>query len=231
VTNAPSAARPQPFVLKDCALIAMATGKRAQNLKELRDLLQVIHPGSLYTHFWGSLLGPRFEEREYGNDFAAWAQHALHDEVLTERLAIINPAEFTSAEELRQEVIYVIEQRLDEKEYLTWAPYDQQFEFIRSQLVIFDTQERLETPKALGQALPGMALGSLYFHFIDARRRNPDNVDDFRAWLSGFGTTLQPLMDALSGIDPYFQSLAEVKRHLVEAFQANLPGGRASCSS
>lgn len=222
-----ASARPQPFVLKDCALIAMATGKRAQNLKELRDILQVIHPGSLYTHFWGSLLGPRFEEREYGNDFAAWAQHALHDEVLTERLAIINPAEFTSAEELRQEVIYVIEQRLDEKEYLTWAPYDQQFEFIRSQLVIFDTQERLETPQALGQALPGMALGSLYFHFIDARRRNLDNVDDFRAWLAGFGPALQPLIDALSGIDPYFQSLAEVKRHLVEAFQANLPGGKA----
>ena len=33
-----------PFVIKDCALIALATGKRVQNLKELRDHLEVVSP-------------------------------------------------------------------------------------------------------------------------------------------------------------------------------------------
>src|SRR5687767_14391939 len=40
----------EPFVVKDCTLVAIATGRRAQNLRELRDQLQIVHPGSIYYH-------------------------------------------------------------------------------------------------------------------------------------------------------------------------------------
>ena len=65
----------RPFFVKDCALIALATGLKAQNLKELRDQLQRVDSSSLYYHFWGGLLHAGFEEREYGNDFAEWVRH------------------------------------------------------------------------------------------------------------------------------------------------------------
>ena len=68
-----------PFAIKDCALIAIATGERALTLKELHDTLLEIDHGSIYYHMWGGLLEPRFEEREFNNDFAAWARHGLHD--------------------------------------------------------------------------------------------------------------------------------------------------------
>jgi hypothetical protein len=55
----------EPFLVKDCALIAIATGVRAHSLKELRDRLLTITSDSIYLHFWGDLLEPRFEEREY----------------------------------------------------------------------------------------------------------------------------------------------------------------------
>ena len=42
---------PGPFAIKDCALVALATGRRAQNLRELRDQVMEIHAGSLFHHF------------------------------------------------------------------------------------------------------------------------------------------------------------------------------------
>jgi len=59
-----------PFAVKDCALIAIATGERAHNLRELRDRLETTRPGCIYHHFWGGLLRPSFDDPEYQNDFA-----------------------------------------------------------------------------------------------------------------------------------------------------------------
>ena len=60
-----------PFVIKDCTLIAIATGEEAYNLRELHNQLKTIHPGCIYYHFWGGMLRPSFDEPEYQNDFAA----------------------------------------------------------------------------------------------------------------------------------------------------------------
>lgn len=207
-----------PFFVKDCTLAAIATGRRAQNLRELHDHLQGVHPGSIYYHFWGGLLRPRFDDPEYNNDFAVWAHQGLHDQVLAERLAVIDPACYTNLEDLRREVLEVIEERLDEVELIPWARADQQFHFMRSMIVVFDTRVRLEDPRELVHAVARMSPSSVFYHFIDARRRTPDNLDDFRTWLLGFGETYWDLCEALGNIDPYFTSLTELRQRLVHLF-------------
>ena len=97
------------FAIKDCALVIVATGQRAQTLREMRDILRDIHPGCIYHHFWGTLLRPQLVDREYNNDFAMWCYHNLHDSTAAERLAVIDPADF-STWKLRQEVIEVIDE-------------------------------------------------------------------------------------------------------------------------
>ena len=95
------------FAVKDCGLIAIATGQEAQNLRELRDRVATIHPGCIYYHFWGGMLRPSFDEPEYQNDFAAWAWRSLHDASLAERLAIIDPGQYREIDGLRQELASV----------------------------------------------------------------------------------------------------------------------------
>ena len=56
-----------PFEIKDCALIALATGKRAQSIRELKDHLSTISEDSIFYHFWGGLLRPRFDNPDYHN--------------------------------------------------------------------------------------------------------------------------------------------------------------------
>ncbi len=214
------------FYLKDCALIPMAVGARAQNLKELRDALLWVPAESIYHHFWERLLRPQFAEPEYNNDFASWAMHSLHEKDLAERLAIINPVDFPDLESLRREVAEVVEERLDAMEYIPWARADQQFHFLHSQIVIFDTGLVLRTPKDLPEAISQLSTGSIFYHFIDARRRTPDAVDDFSAWIGECGGGMEELRLDLASIDPYFSSLEYLRDLLCEVTSSFLNGTR-----
>jgi len=208
----------EPFSVKDCALVALATGRKARLLQEFKSVLSDVDAASIYHHFWGGLLQPRFEEREYNNDFAAWVHHGIHDEVLAERLAALNPTRFPDLESLRSEIIEQIEMRLDETELLLWTRATHQFEFIRSQIVVFDTKRRLDRPAELVRAIAQMSTSSIFYHFIDARRRTPDGGDDFSDWLATWGADFTPLREQMAGIDPYFGSLSELREELTQLF-------------
>ena len=101
------------------------------------------------------------------------------------------PTAFADLESLRQELLEVIEQRLDEIETLPWAEPDMQFHFVRSQIIVFDTREKIEEPEQLVEAVPKMSVGSIFYHFIDARRRSPEMMDDFRSWLRSYGDVMR----------------------------------------
>jgi hypothetical protein len=214
----------EPFAVKDCALVAIATGKKAQNLKELRDGLVSIHPGSIYYHFWGGRLRPRFDDPEYNNDFAIWSHYSLHDETLAERIAVIDPCVFSDLESLRQEVVDVIEERLDEREWVPWVPADKQFHFVRSQMVVFDPHLVIQRPEDLCEVIPTLSVGSIFYHFIDGRRRPPLGLDDFRAWLEGFGELYRDLIVRLASVEPYFVTLKELRKHLDRVFTSYFKG-------
>ncbi len=214
-----------PFAVKDCALVALATGRKAQNLREMRDHLQAIHQASIYYHFWGGLLRPTFDDPQFNNDFAIWSHYKLHDDVLAERLAVIDPTDFPDLDSLRQEVIEVIEQRLEEMGDPTWVPADRQFYFVRSQMMVFDTGIVIHSPEDLTEVIPAMSLGSVFYHFIDARRRVPHGLDDFRAWLGGFDGDYKELCGSLAGVDPYFITLFELRKQLSNSFRSFVRGG------
>lgn len=214
----------QPFAVKDCALVALATGKKAQNLKEMRDILLTIQPGSIYYHFWGGLLRPRFDDPQYNNDFASWCHYALHDNTLAERLAVIDPSYYQDLELLRQDLIEAIEQRLEEVVRPTWVGSDEQFNFAMSQIVVFDTQIRISDAAEMANTISTLSLGSIYYHIIDARRRPPLGLDDFRLWLEGFGDDYLELRNALAAVDPFFVNLNELRKHWAEIFTSFMGG-------
>lgn len=213
-----------PFELKDCALIAIALGKAAHNLRELRDHLQTLPEGAIYHHFWGSRLRAGFDDPEYNNDFASWAAHALHDTRTAEKLSLVNPTDFQSMEQVRARLLEIVEECLYEKAFVQSAEPGKQLNFITSQMVVLDTGRRIETPADLLNALPTLSPGSVFYHLIDARRRTPEKVDDFRVWLASFDDQYAQAIDSLAGLDPYFSSLTELRTQ-VEVALGTLEGG------
>ncbi len=221
---APETRGPEAFAIKDCALAAIATGRRAQNLKELRTELEAIDLDSVYYHFWGGLLRPQFDDPRFNNDIARWVHSALHNTALAERLSVIDPTDFADLDDLRQELIEVLEEELDQSEVLPWTSREAQFHFIRSQIVVFDTHRIVETPGELPGAIAGMSNGSVFYHFVDARRRTPGGVDDFRSWLMDLPGDYEELALSCQSIDPFYQTLSELKAELVEVFTRHLGG-------
>jgi hypothetical protein len=214
----------QGFRILDCALIAIATGVKAQTLRELRDKLKTAHPGCLFYHFWGGLLNPHFDDPEFQNDFAVWASRSLHDSKISEKFAVIDPYAFENIEDVRKELIEVIEERLSETEFVPWAKTGQEFHFIRSQMVVFDTGVTYMLPTEMLNAIPSMSLGSIFYHFIDARRRTTNRKNDLSLWLAAFGDKYKGLIEDLDNIDPFFISLTRMRREITLAFKKHLKG-------
>lgn len=212
-----------PFAVKDCALVAIATGRRAQDLKELRDELEAIDPASIYFHFWGGLLRPVFDDPRYNNGFARWVDRELHNQALAERLSVIDPVDFTDTKELRRKLVEVIEAELDRSDALPWTTREQRFHFVRSQIVVFDTRRVVERPSGLPDAVASMSRTSIFYHFVDARRRTPNSVDDFSTWLTDWDRDgFEGLCRTLAGVDPFFRSLVETRQELVQIFSDSL---------
>lgn len=208
-----------PFYIRDCNLSLVSTGKVAESLVELKDLLYRIEDSSLYYHFWGGRLRISFVHPEYHNDFAKWAHVGLHDDILTERLTIIDPTEFPNLSDLRKKVIDVVEDRLEEVEYLLWSRKEYKFHFLKSILIVFNTGITVAAPPDLKGIIPKLTFTSIFYHFIDARSRTPEQLDDFSYWLSSFGDTYKELINKLKLIDPYFLSLSEIRQELEVVFQ------------
>ncbi len=213
-----------PFQIKDCTLITRMAGVRnAMNLRELQERISQCSVECLFHHFCETVIRPTFDDPEYRNDFAVWAARQLRDRVLAERLAIINPYGMDSLEDLRMQVLDILEERLAEIYYIPWAPPGRDFHFMQAATVVFDTGIFLVSPEDLRTALPQMSLGSIYYHFVEARRRTDNGLDDFSVWISGFDRPYGKLLGALAGLDFYYLSLPELKQSLIE-----VAGGVAS---
>jgi hypothetical protein len=212
----------EPFAITDCAIISISTGEKAQNLRELKDRLQRLDdPGIMYYHFWDALLRPRFIDPEYRNDFAAWTYHNLRDRTLAERLSIINPTRYKRMDDLRLEIIDIIEERMDEPDFIHRGDADHPFFFGRSQIVVFDTDIRIDTPEKLFDIVPRLSPSSIFYHFIDSRRRTTTGENDFSEWLWSFGDAYRELAEEIAAIDPYFNSLTELRDELAAVFSTN----------
>jgi len=214
----------QPLNIKDCAVLNIATGVRSQNLKELRDQLSTIHPESIYYHFWAKKLRPSFEEPEYNNDFASWAYSGLHDSKLAERLSLINPGMFSDTEDLRRKLIEVADLSLKENNSTLDTKQGEQFQFIRSEIVVFDTQHIISNPEELKDLLPNLSLGGIYYHFIDSKRMSDNTANDISSWLSLFGDEYKGLTQQISKLDPYFFTLAEFRVRVSQIFEGFFKG-------
>jgi hypothetical protein len=203
------------FEIKDCTLLVRMSGlPAAYNMRELRDRIASCNPDVLYYHVFQTPLAPTFDNPDYRNDFAAWVKLFLGDRVLAEQLGIIDPYGFPSLEELRNHLLDIIDERLSELPSILWTAPGSELYFLEATTIAFDTGERILHPRDLAPAILRMTNSSVYFHFLEARRRPPRQEDDFTAWFRENGGDIEPYVQALASIDFYFYTLAELRQEL-----------------
>jgi hypothetical protein len=205
------------FVVRDCTLLTRMSGIReAANLRELRERLAECGENVLYHHFCETLLRPSFDYPDYHNDFAVWAKLYLDDRVLAERFGILDPYSIRSLEDLRGTILDILDERLSELPMNPAVAKGNEFFFLEATTVVFETGDIIEEPSQLPAKIGNMTNGSIFYHFIEARRRTSDRLDDFSEWLSQFGDAGAGYAKALSSIDFSFFTLGEMRKVLVE---------------
>ena len=209
------------FIVRDCTLLTRMSGiKEAVNLRELRERVAACGENVLYHHFCETLLRPTFDYPDYHNDFAVWAKLYLGDRVLEERLGILDPYTIGSLEDLRETMLDIIDGRLSELPVNPAVSKGNEFYFLEATSLVFETGEVIEEPSQLPAKIASMTNGSIFYHFIDARRRTSDCMDDFSKWLSQFGDAGDRYRKTLCSVDISFFTLAEMRKLLVERLGA-----------
>ncbi len=212
-----------PFRMEDYTLTHRATGLRALNRRELQERVRRAPPDSLFLHFWGPLTVPGREAGEYGNDLAQWAATRLHDLVLAERLALIDPRLHPDVEALRRGVLEVVEERLEEPgaPAVEAEPADA-FHFLVAHVVVYDAGVALRTPGELAALLPELTPTALLRHFVDAPGSPVHAGTSLRGWLRRRGGPAAELADGLRTVATTARDAARLRERVAEVVEATL---------
>jgi len=207
----------KPFIFMDCVKILKSTGKRASNLRELRDIIGETTEACLFHHVCEYFL--KGHVLEYTNDFAHWAGESLEERALSEYLSNIDPFEFRTMEQLRAALLSCID------DYLTHFPEPRgalkkdEFYFNETASVVFPIGMRAGNLAEFLLAIKFIDAGSLYYHFYEARIRH--KVDDFSTWIKDT-MGKQRIVTSLQLIDPFMHNIEGIRQHILELVDKEL---------
>lgn len=207
---------PKTFEFKQCVTILKSTGRKAKNLRELKEVLADVSEGAIAHHTYQYFLKGHI--LEYTNDFAHWAGESIEERALAERLSNIDPYDYASIQDLRQNLIGAVD------EYLTQFPEPRdalpgdEFHFNETVSLVFSAGVWARNLAEFLMAMKYAEGSSLYYHFYDARVRLGNGADDFSQWLEE-GMNKPEVAVLIRAIDPFVHNLEAIRERIVQAVE------------
>jgi len=213
-----------PFQFVACLELREFVGLRAENERQLAELMEEVPLDSIYYHTHSFFLRHKFLAGAYPNDFANWAAVQLRDRVLGERLAMVDPGSFGDLQALREELVAVIDDHLRGLQIVPGVISGEPFEFIRSRMVEIPTGIQVRSLQEFRDALLDVDVSAIYFHLVEARIRLGRGRNDFAAWLEQ-GLGLPELAARVQALDPYAGTLEQTRARLIQLCDEALAAG------
>lgn len=204
------------FTFIGCSELQESLGYQADDEKALAELVEQVPLDSIHFHTHSYFLRHRFIERAYPNDFAQWVVMEIGDHVLGERLAVIDPFDYPNLEDLREEILSIIDDHLSRMSTVPRRVFGEPFDFKRSRILEVPTGLEARTLGEFRHAVSEVDVSAIYFHMFEAHFRLGREENDFSAWIrSGLG--LMKLADCIRSINPYLGSLERLRSSLIIA--------------
>ena len=205
-----------PFEFRQCVSILKSTGKKAANVRELRELIRTVSDDCIFHHTYQYFLKGHI--LEYTNDFAHWVGKNLEESALSELLSNIDPYEFLEIHDLRNELGRVIDEYLAAFPEPREAMAGEEFHFNETVTLIFPVGIKARNLAEFLTAMKYINTASIYYHFYEARMRLGGGVDDFSRWVEdAFGK--KELAGRIRAIDPFMHRMEDIKEHIIEAIE------------
>ncbi len=213
----------QAFIFTGCVELRQSLDHRAADERELLERLEEVPAGSVFYHTHGYFLRHRPITTAYGNDFASWVATQVRDQVLAERLAVVNPFEFTSLESLREELVSTIHDHLQRLSAVPRVEFGAPFYFQQSHIVEVALGTGAHTLAEFRAGLAAVDASAIYFHMVEARARLGRRAGDFAEWIrTSLG--MPELADRIERIDTYMTNLERVRARVLTLVDATLDG-------
>lgn len=210
-----------PFFFIGCVELRQALDRRAMDERELMDRLEEVPLGSVFYHTHGYFLRSRALGTVYGNDFATWLAVHVRDQVLAERLAVVNPFEPATLDELREEFVTIIDDHLSHLSSVPRVELGEPFYFQQSHVVEVPLGPGVTTLVEFRDGLAEVDASAVYFHMVEARARLGRRSGDFAEWIrTSLG--LPDLADRIERIDAYMTTLERVRSRVLALVDAAL---------
>ena len=210
-----------PFVFTGCVEVRQALQRTADDERELLERLEEVPAESLFYHTHGYFLRHRPITTAYGNDFAAWVAVHVRDQALSERLAVLNPFEYPSLEDLREELVTVVHDHVRRLRTVPRAETGEAFHFQQSAIVEVELGPPARTLTEFREGLASIDASAIYFHMVEARTRLGRRSGDFAEWIRG-SLQLNELADRIERIDTYMTSLERVRARVLSLVDVEL---------
>ncbi|MDM7998913.1 MAG: DUF5752 family protein [Dehalococcoidia bacterium] len=211
----------EPFRFYSRSHMKELTGLKAKNLRELVDILKVVPDSVIYYHTHHFLEEHHYLTPQPANDLAMWVDEALGDEVLAERLASVDTLQFSSLQALRERHVSLIEEYLSQSTSLREAIPGDEFHFVKSISVIFETPYQATDIREFVEAIRSLSPSSLYYHIFESRLRLGRGLNDFSAWLAD-SLGEKKLADKVARLDPYTHSLEGLRNSLIQLIEREI---------
>ena len=164
----------RPFEFTACLELREMLGRSAWDERELLTGIEDIPQESIFYHTHSSFLRSRYLAAPYPNDFATWAAIQVRDRVLGERLAAVDPFDYSELEALRAELITIVDDHLSDLQSVPRIVYGEPFHFMRSTIIEVPSGVRARTLAEFSEGLRRVDLSAIYYHFFEPRgRRDP----------------------------------------------------------
>jgi trehalose synthase-fused probable maltokinase len=213
-----------PFSFVACLELREFVGARAEDERQLADLIEQAPLDSIYYHTHAFFLRHKFLAGIYPNDFATWVAKHLRDQVLGERLAMVDPGDWDSLEALRAELFAVIDDHLRQLQIVPRIVSAEPFDFVRSRIVEIPTGIEVRTLEEFRQALLEVDSSAIYFHVVEARVRLGRGQNDFAAWFE-HGLGHAALAARVRALNPYTGSLERTRARLLQLCEEAMAEG------
>ena len=206
------------FRFMGCYEIKELLGIRAEDEMKLMEFLEEVPLDCIYYHTHSYFLRHFYIAGPYPNDFANWAAIQVRDRVLGEKLAAVTCSGGKSLEDLRNELIEVIDSHLSEIKTVPAVTFGQPFHFMQSKIIEVPSGLCAATFPEFIHALTTVDASAIYNHVFEARLRDKLERSDFAIWLDE-GLSMKELADKFEMVDSYMYSLEGLRERLLSLCQ------------
>lgn len=209
------------FEFIGCIEIKEVLGLKANDELKLLELIEEVPLDSIYYHTHSYFLRHYYIAGPYPNDFANWVAIQLRDRVLGEKLASVTPSGEKSLEDIRQDLVEIIDQHLHNIKIVPFVVYGIPFYFMKSRIIEVSTGLVAKDLVEFKDMLSRVDASAIYNHIFEARLRGKRRRSDFAIWIDET-LGLKELAERIEAIDSYMFSLEGLRKRLLDLCESVL---------